>query len=76
MNKFLERQKLLKLTQEVIYHLDRLVTSKEDERIILKLSERRVQGYTVSMVISTRLLRNTANTLSNFPNNITGECIF
>lgn len=63
MNKFLERQKLLKLTQEVIYHLDRLVTSKEDERIILKLSERRVQGYTVSMVISTRLLRNTANTL-------------
>lgn len=63
MNKFLERQKLLKLTQEVIYQLDRLVTSKEDERIILKLSERRVQGYTVSMVISTRLLRNTANTL-------------
>lgn len=63
MNKFLERQKLLKLTQEVIYHLDRLVTSKEDERIILKLSERRVQGYIVSMVISTRLLRNTANTL-------------
>ena len=63
MNKFLERQKLLKLTQEVIYHLDRLVTSKEDERIILKLSERRVQGYIVSMVIYTRLLRNTANTL-------------
>ena len=63
MNKFLERQKLLKLTQEVIYHLDRLVTSKADERIILKLSERRVQGYIVSMVISTRLLRNTANTL-------------
>ena len=63
MNKFLERQTLLKLTQEVIYHLDRLVTSKEDERIILKLSERRVQGYIVSMVISTRLLRNTANTL-------------
>ena len=63
MNKFLERQNLLKLTQEVIYHLDRLVTSKEDERIILKLSERRVQGYIVSMVISTRLLRNTANTL-------------
>ena len=63
MNKFLERQKLLKLTQEVIYHLDRLVTSKEDERTSLKLSERRVQGYIVSMVISTRLLRNTANTL-------------
>ena len=63
MNKFLERQKLLKLTQEVIFLFDRLVTSKEDERIILKLSERRVQGYTVSMVISTRLLRNTANTL-------------
>lgn len=54
MNKFLERQKLLKLTQEVIYHLDRLVTSKEGEKINLKLSERRVQGYIVSMVISTR----------------------
>ena len=34
MNKFLEGQKLLKLTQEVIYHLGRLVTSEEDERII------------------------------------------
>lgn len=34
MNKFLEGQKLLKLTQEVIYDLDRLVTSEEDERII------------------------------------------
>lgn len=32
--KFLERQKLLILTQEVIYHLDRFVTNKEDERII------------------------------------------
>lgn len=52
--KFLERQKLLILTQEVIYHLDRFVTNKEDEKNNLKLSERRVQGYIVSMVISTR----------------------
>ena len=63
MNKFLERQKLLKLTQEVIYHLDRLVTSKEDEKINLTLSERRVQGYIVSMVISTRWPRHTVNPL-------------
>lgn len=34
MNKFLEGQKVLKLTQEVIYDLDRLVTSEEDEKII------------------------------------------
>lgn len=57
MNKFLERRKLLKLTQEKIENVNRFTTRKDIE-LIINLPTKKAQDHLASLVNSTTNLKN------------------
>ena len=58
MDKFLERHKLQKLTQEEIENLNRLITSKETELVILKIyPQKKAQAQMVLQMNFTKHLK-------------------